>query len=232
MVDKGESPDLMPPELSDAYHRGRRSYGFFSGLLIAWELIGVEINEAPFKDFDVLLKSPQAAPYVLIALVLYFAFRTTIEWKQSDQARRGLRASRVDFGVAHLLGVVAIALYGLQRLLEVQIADFFGLNYNLTGVLGMMPGMFFGILVVIWIDDRKRGIGVFDFIKNHWVLLVITLGFFTFPLAIFVQRPSEGGMAQLSLYFFGVLLGVAVFLGMIIGPPFVLSRLRQKTDAE
>ncbi len=95
-------------------------------LLLAWELVGIELQDAPIESIKITLKSPQAVPYVLIALVFYFAFRLTVEWHQSALERRRMRASLVDFYVAHLIGVLAIGLYATQRLLEIQIADRLG----------------------------------------------------------------------------------------------------------
>jgi hypothetical protein len=103
-----------PSDITEAYHKARRSYGLFSGLLIAWELIGVEVKEAPFQNFNIILKSPNAAPYILIALVAYFAFRTTIEWYQCDPARRAMKPSRIDLSVAHFLGFFSVGLYAIQ----------------------------------------------------------------------------------------------------------------------
>lgn len=116
---KTELPDAM----TDAYHKARRSYGLFSGLLIAWELIGIQVNASPFSDFNVTLKSPEAAPYILIALVGYYAFRLTVEWYQCDSSRRALKVSRIDFFIAHSLGIAAIGLYAFQRGFGLQLAD-------------------------------------------------------------------------------------------------------------
>jgi hypothetical protein len=114
-----------PPVMTDAYHKARRSYGLFSGLLIAWELIGVEVKEAPFQNYNILLKSPNATPYVLIILVAYFAFRLSIEWYHCHPARRTLKQSRIDLLVAHSIGFISIALYAIQRILDLQLADKF-----------------------------------------------------------------------------------------------------------
>ncbi len=112
-----------PPELVGPYEKARRAYGAVSALLLAWEFVGIDVQPTPIESLNVTLKSPQATPYVLIAFVLYFAFRLTIEWHQSAPERRRMPASRVDFWVAHSIGILAIGLYGVQRLLEFQLAD-------------------------------------------------------------------------------------------------------------
>src|SRR5437588_5845111 len=116
-----EQPTIPP--LDEAYGHARKAYGLVSALLIAWELIGVELDASPVENVKVTLKSPQAAPYVLIVLILYFGFRTTIEWYQNDSRRRRLLASRIDFTVSHLIAITALALYGFQTLSKIQIAN-------------------------------------------------------------------------------------------------------------
>ena len=114
----------MSHPLSEAYQKARRQYALFSGLLIAWELIGFELpNKVELaKGGNLIIKSPQAAPWVLIVLLLYFAGRTTVEWYQCSEDSRGLRASLIDFRSAHVIGVFALGLYGVQKLLQVQVA--------------------------------------------------------------------------------------------------------------
>ena len=113
-----------PAELSaPRFHKARKHYALFSGLLIAWELIGIELPEAPFATVKVSLKSPHAAPVVLLALVVYFGFRLTLEWRQCAPARREVAAPRVDFLAAHALAAAAVVLYTIQQLLDVQVAE-------------------------------------------------------------------------------------------------------------
>ena len=119
-----DTPTEAPaPHFGSAYDKARKAYGSQSGLLLAWELIGIELPGAPLENVKVTLKSPQAIPYVLIALVVYFAFRITIEWYQAEPSRRRLWASRVDFTVAHAIGAAALLLYAVQAILRVQIAN-------------------------------------------------------------------------------------------------------------
>jgi len=119
--DTSEQPTI--PALDESYGHARKAYGLVSALLIAWELIGVELEPSPIENVKVTLKSPQAAPYVLIALIIYFGFRMTIEWYQNDSRRRMRPASRIDFAVAHLIAITALALYAFQTLSKIQIAN-------------------------------------------------------------------------------------------------------------
>jgi hypothetical protein len=97
------------PALSEHYAHSRRAYAGISALLIAWELIGVELETKPIENFKITIKSPQAAPYVLIVLILYFAFRTTNEWLHIDVRRRRLFPARLDFMVAHIIAATALS---------------------------------------------------------------------------------------------------------------------------
>lgn len=113
------------PHLTEAFHAARRAYGLASALLIAWELVGIEFGESPIEGLKVTLKSPQAVPYILTALTLYFAVRFTVEWHQADERRREMSASRADYFFAHLIGAAALILYIYQSLLHVQVANLF-----------------------------------------------------------------------------------------------------------
>lgn len=130
-----EVVDREAAPLPESYHKARRSYGLFAGLLIAWELIGIELQQAPFSDFKVAFKSPEAAPFVLVALVLYFMFRITVEWHQADAVRRTMKVSKIDFRVAHFLAVTALGIFLFQRLLNLQIADLVAGNNKLVPVM-------------------------------------------------------------------------------------------------
>ena len=125
----GTPPQAQPTPhpLTDAYQKARRSYALFAGLLIAWELVGLRLPEDGkiSASVDITVLSPQAAPYVLIALLLYFAYRTWLEWNHCELPTDAhkLRFCRVDHRVAHSLGGAALVLYGFQRLAEIQVAD-------------------------------------------------------------------------------------------------------------
>lgn len=138
------APRVSPAPFSSSYDTARRSYGVATALLLAWALVGIELDKTPLESVKVTLKSPQAAPYVFIAAVLYFAFRFTVEWYQSDHGRRALQASRIDFGVAHALGGLAIAVFIGQKLLHTQLADWISahgiqIGYVMLGITAGWP---------------------------------------------------------------------------------------------
>ena len=126
-----------PQPLTDAYHKARRSYCLFSGLLIAWELIGIQLPKDPFPQIKIILKSPEAAPFIFISLILFFSFRMTIEFLQCDQKRIDNKYSKIDFHVAHLLALISVLLFIFQRTTEVQSADVLKLNSFPSILLGV-----------------------------------------------------------------------------------------------
>jgi hypothetical protein len=115
--------DLSPdkPHLSSEYYKARNKYNLFSGLLFAWELIGIEIKETPIEKINITLKSPDAAPYALIVILCFYAFRFSIEWHQSDKTRRDLIQSKIDYFSSHFISIAAISLFLIQSALNNQV---------------------------------------------------------------------------------------------------------------
>jgi drug/metabolite transporter (DMT)-like permease len=112
------------PALSDHYHKARKLYGLTSGLLLLWELVGIELQPNPVEYLKVKLLSPEAVPAILFILVFYFAFRFVIEWSQCDRYRRQFLASRVDFYAAHVFGFVSVSIYAIQQASTTRFSDY------------------------------------------------------------------------------------------------------------
>lgn len=105
-----------PPPMSDQYNNARNKYALFSALLLAWSFLGIQIDiKGFFANVDVSLPNPEKLPILLTVLVVYYAYRSCIEWNQCDGIRRSYRSSRVDFAIAHLIGLTAILAYGVQQ---------------------------------------------------------------------------------------------------------------------
>lgn len=116
-----QDTNIPIPEFSGAYNRAHRQYVFISAILVAWELIGLDVKESPIQNINVALKTPQAIPYVLIALVFYSAYRITVEWYQSDSRRRSTRVSRIDFAITHGLGLTSLLIFLIQVIIRIQV---------------------------------------------------------------------------------------------------------------
>jgi hypothetical protein len=212
MVDKpSEHSDI--PALGNAYNHARRAYGLTSALLMAWELIGVELEASPVESLKITLKSPQAAPYVLIVLIVYFGFRTIIEWYQNDARRRDLIASKMDFAVAHGIAAASLSLYVYQTLSHIQVADIIPKHIILLWLIGMALGqlLFFTIIDRRHMWNKHR---VLLFLSSSMGLLVI--GAATWYLLLSVK------INVTMLIAFGI--GVVCGLGLMISVRWQLSR--------
>lgn len=199
---KSELPDSM----TDAYHKARRGYGLFSGLLIAWELIGIKVNASPFSDFNVTLKSPEAAPYILITLVSYYAFRLTIEWYQCDSSRRALKVSRIDFFIAHSLGFVAVGLYAIQRGFGLQLVDHLGDSPPYWILFGLASSI---LVLVTWRNYKIAQIG------NRFFIFMFAIFMVALPIAFggyILFRISEKYYMDLAAIAMGFLAGLIIYV--------------------
>jgi hypothetical protein len=137
-----------PPELSEAYQKAHKQYGFYAALLIAWELVGIDVKETPLQNVNVILKSPQALPWVLIALVLYFGFKFTIEWGQCSKDRTKKTISKIDFWVAHGIAILSLVLYVSQTISHLQVANYpFSFLSILFTIINFLLGGYLSIYI-------------------------------------------------------------------------------------
>jgi len=131
----------------------------WASLLFVWELVGIDLEKAKEAGGNAgaiitAIKSPQAIPWVLLILVIYFVFKTTVEWYQNNAVRRSLRASRVDFISGWIVALIAVGLYIAQTLSRAQLAD----------VVQAKPGTAFQILIGI-----IGGSGTATGVKLIWI---------------------------------------------------------------
>lgn len=131
--------------MTEAYHRARRLFALFSGILIVWEYIGVEVADkttgaatakVPVADTAVTLRNPEVIPLIIFILVLYFAFRFSVEWVRCPRNVRYQKVSIVDGVFAYLVGLSAIVLFGLQRISEFRLAE----STTPTGLIFVFTG--------------------------------------------------------------------------------------------
>jgi hypothetical protein len=190
------------PPLCDGYSHARKAYGLVSALLMAWELIGVELDASPIESVKLILKSPQAAPYVLRVLILYFSFRLTIEWYQTDVRRRSLRASRIDFAAAHAIATAAVLLYVVQTLSKVQVADKISTNVFGLFVVWFLVGQSLYRLLRRW--ERL------DRFEVLMCLLMVALSIGAIVLSAFETTKEGLGMLLVGSAL-GLILGFSVY---------------------
>src|SRR5438132_6380297 len=116
-----------PRPLSSEYHKARKQLMLWAAILFIWELVGIDLEKAKEAGGNAAalinsIKSPQAVPWALLILVVYFLFKVTIEWYQSNKTRRDTRVAKVDFFSAWVVSFMAIALYIVQTISKIQFA--------------------------------------------------------------------------------------------------------------
>ena len=158
----------------------------------------------PFSDFNITLKSPEAAPYILIALVGYYAFRLTIEWYQCDSSRRALKVSRIDFFMAQFLGLVAVGLYALQRGFGLRLADQLRGSPPYWVVFGFVSSI---LVLVTWRNYKIAQAG------NRFFIFMFAIFMVALPIAFggfILFRITE------NLYMDAAAIGIGFLAGLII----------------
>ncbi len=198
--------------LSEPYQKARKQHALFSGLLIASELMGFDITGTEY----VSLKSPQAVPFVLLALVAYFAGRTSLEWWHLDEEARKPKPARIDVWSAHCIAGAAVGLYWIQRLLEIQVADAVtGPGIEAIGfglMIGALPPFFAALLILQkralragrgW-ASTVRWISIYSFLVIFWVgsiETVLTAARSPFPAVLFWSSLAGGFVLAFAVWF-------------------------------
>jgi lipid-A-disaccharide synthase-like uncharacterized protein len=199
-----EAPRGSIPSFDSSYDDARKAYGLASGLLLAWTLIGIDLDKNSWLSVNIGIgpKSPQAVPWVLVALIAYFAFRFTIEWRESDAKRRNLLPSRIDFGVAHVIGGGAVLLYTIQSLAGIRLADRVS-----GGLLGaFVLGTAWGFVFSVGVFREKGAIGIKTRRAALWLLILLV------------------GTTSMTLFLSGVqsVLNMSLVVGLVVGAGFSL----------
>jgi hypothetical protein len=150
-----------PRPLSSEYHTARNRLMLWSGILFVWELVGIDIEQAKVSEGNAgvlarVMKSPQAIPWILLALIGYCLFRYTIEWYQSNQERRKRRVAKADFVASWCIALLAYALYAGQTISRMQFADLPGKSQLGSVVLGTVSSLIASIIVLMVTMMAKR----------------------------------------------------------------------------
>tara|TARA_R110002126_G_scaffold25171_16_gene86459 strand:- start:2211 stop:2981 length:771 start_codon:yes stop_codon:yes gene_type:complete len=147
------------PPMNEAYYKARRNFNLFSGLLLGWEYLGVTITRPgeatadatiPGTNLKATILNPEAIPFVVFLLVMFFGFRWLVEFFQNNVGRRKTRPSVFDFWASAILSIFAIAVYLIQQLSDVRIADNIG-YINDFGVYGVTSGIILGFLCYCYV---------------------------------------------------------------------------------
>ncbi|OGU74468.1 MAG: hypothetical protein A2V93_10310 [Ignavibacteria bacterium RBG_16_34_14] len=195
--------------MTDSYHKARKSYGLFSALLIAWELIGIKLTPEPIESLKIIIKTPEIAPYVLLILVIYFAYRFTIEWLLINEEGRKIRPARIDFYVAHGIGVISVIIIIVQAITEIQIGTY--IVHNPFKILILIFSIFIVpefYLINIFSEIRNDSV---NFRRGIRVLCGVAFSILIVPL--FIVSINE--MIETSIFFLIGLCSGASYLGLL-----------------
>jgi hypothetical protein len=181
-----QSPNPTPPPrrprdpsaLTSEYHKAHKQLLLWSAILFIWELIGVDLDKAKEAGGNVgaavsILRSPQAVPWALVILVVYFFFKLTLEWNQNAEERRRNRSAQVDFGSALVIAGVSLALYAAQTVSHQQVA-------NGVAVPSLVVGFLFPLTLsalILGLMGERFGL-LWQIVASVWTLTVVSIGVF------------------------------------------------------
>lgn len=130
--------------LTNHYHRSRKVLVLFSGMLMGWEFLGIDIGshvELPVSRTSVTIRHPHVVPSVILLLVLYFFIRLIIEWMQCEEEDRAKPVCKVDFILSCSLALVGVAVALIQGFSGVEIGSHINTRIIITFVLGIFYGL-------------------------------------------------------------------------------------------
>ncbi len=125
------------PELSGTYHKSRRQLVLWSAFLLVWAFIGIDLDKlakggglaAGFVDS---LISKQAIPWAMCFIVIYFGWKTKIDWELCDGELKTCWWARMDLGSGIFLGALSLLLFFYQKIFKVRMADYMSQNPDMV----------------------------------------------------------------------------------------------------
>jgi hypothetical protein len=196
--------DLPVPPVTEAYQKAHKNYVLFSALLASWQLIGITLETK--ERWGISFKSPNAVPLMLIALMVYFGYKTTIEWYQCEPSRREHLAALIDYRIGHSIAIIALMIAAFQYVVRAQLVDvvarhvpelsiWLGLLVFADVLLSMaikarrskkLPwkGMFWALLVFL----AMTVLTVVEFLKHGSYLALPITALLSFVLSVWMVR--------------------------------------------
>lgn len=199
-------------------------YVLFSGILLAWELVGVDLPKEPFEAVKITLKSPDAAPLVFLALIAYFGFHSTVEWFQCDPARRAQLPSLIDFTSAHAIAACALLVFGFQAATRVQIFDYVTLDH----VRHVSVGTLLAFALTVAYSFRRRWVRG----QARIAMLAVVVVPSVFSAGIMLLNHPLRHPADWVSTMLGIVLGcIAHAAGILVGGPARRSNAREGSQS-
>lgn len=100
----------MEYKLNDGYASARKITAIFCGLSIAWSALQFEINTIQTEAFGEVDLSGASIPFLLVVIIAYNAFRTTLEFMMQSVEIRRWRYAQLDFKSLFWLTQAALTL--------------------------------------------------------------------------------------------------------------------------
>ena len=109
---------------------------------------------------------------MLAILVVYFGYRFEVEWRQSSDARRLLRISKIDHSIAHFIGLVALEVF-LYQTVQKQFPEMFKFVVGWFNTLfwDVPISLYFGVNAVSYVSQRS--INWLSFTQRPWFRVTI-----------------------------------------------------------
>jgi hypothetical protein len=95
----------------ESYKASQRNYAIFSGVLLLWEIIGVDIDSDLITIINIRIANKDAMQYVLISILVYFGLRFTIERIYIKPLKLSSGIEALDFAASHCLGGLALVIW-------------------------------------------------------------------------------------------------------------------------
>lgn len=190
----------------------------WAGILFIWELVGIDLDKAKEAGGNAgaiigALKSPQAVPWALLILVLYFSFKLRVEWRQCNMARRAVFEAKQDYYSAFLVAFGACALYFGQTISRVQFANAVQGSRKIESLgCGFLLVVCLFIITFVFWKSRWRRFEAADY------FVVILMGAMSLGGSLYLWRRSESANrwtlagVSLGLLMFGLLWSLFSFL--------------------
>ncbi|WP_417476351.1 hypothetical protein [Maricaulis sp.] len=126
----------------EQFQRTKRYLGFFTGVLLLNEFVGLKDTDAP-GAFGVALKSNEMLDVVLSAVVFFYMLRMLNFWTLQDESYRSRRQHQLDDFGHFFVAVLAISYTAYDRFSS-QISGFFSLPFVIpvAGVIATLLAFF------------------------------------------------------------------------------------------
>jgi len=137
------------PPFTEQYHKSRNALLIVSGILLAWELVGIKIEGAESSGVRITIQETDAIPYLLFILIIFFSFRVIVEWHQSDKERRLLKQSKIDLYVTMIIPIFAGIVHTIQKWVDVSVFKKIDSETYIIIAVVLFPMIFYFVRVII-----------------------------------------------------------------------------------